>query len=109
MRACRREEEVEKPHTGADGEGDEFLMAFAPRVSLVFLVNGVSRLVPPIGIDGAERAGASLGGPTAGRVSVRDADALAALDEGQHVHSPHANGIDRLHPCPSLLALRARR
>ena len=23
MRACRREEEVEKPHTGADGEGDD--------------------------------------------------------------------------------------
>ena len=70
--------------------------------NVVFLGDDGAVLVIGIGVDARERADAAAGGPGAGALAVGDGNALAPLDERQHIAPREAHRIGLVdHVVPS--------
>src|SRR6185369_9769558 len=80
-----------------DRIGDELLVALAPRLAVIGLLDELAVLVEGIGIDAREGADAPARGPGARTLAVGDRDALAALDQGKDLAARDDDGFQRLH------------
>ncbi len=79
------------------GVVDQFLVTLPPRATAIVLRNPLALRVEAVGVDRTERADAAGERPVAGRDPVGDGDALATLDDWQHLDPAHANRVDWLH------------
>src|SRR4029077_14539071 len=80
-----------------DRIGDELLMALAPGLAVIGLLDELAVLVEGIGIDAGEGADSAARGPGARALAVGDRDALAALDQREDLAARDDNGFQRLH------------
>ena len=76
---------------------DQFAVAFAPRVAAVDHRDIVAVVVQQLRVDAGKGAGAAGRRPGAGAFTVRHGDALAALDQRQHLAARQPDGIKWLH------------
>src|SRR5215469_632526 len=68
-----------------DGVADQLLMTLGAGATEIDLLLRLAGLVGAIGIDAGEGADAARRGPGAGTLAIRHRDALAALDQRQHL------------------------
>ena len=80
-----------------DRIGDELLMALAPGLAVIGLLDELAVLVEGIGIDAGEGADAAARGPGARTLAVGDRDTLAALDQREDLAARDDDGFQRLH------------
>src|SRR6185312_17328682 len=76
--------------------GNQLLVPLPPRLAVIELRNRAPVLIEAIGIHRAEGADPAGKSPVAGRNAVGDGDALAALNQRQHVDAAHPDRVD----CP---------
>src|SRR5579864_190557 len=82
--------------------GDELLMALAPRAAMVDLRDALALRVVAVGLDAGESADASGSSPGTGAFAVGDGNALAALDEREHLAAGNHQRFQRNHVPTSL-------
>jgi hypothetical protein len=77
----------------ADREGDQFLMALAPRAPMIALLRQRAVGLVGIRIDAREGPDAARRGPGPRTLPVGDRDALASLDQGEDLASGNQQGL----------------